>query len=91
VSGPRWRCPSCSHFLSLNNLEQCGLTTDVAKDLKDRADSSNDRVELSADRRFRLLAPHRRQNKKRSADGDGDNNSKTARTMPQDQEIVCID
>ena len=54
VSGNRWRCASCESFVSLRNLERCGLTSHVLREFASTVSIERDRVEVS-DRSYKLL------------------------------------
>jgi hypothetical protein len=55
VSGGRWRCASCETFVSLYDLQYCGFTADILRELRDVATSSRHRVQLRDDGTYTLL------------------------------------
>ena len=56
VSGGRWRCSACENFVSLQNLEVCGLTLHLLRAFARVATSDRSRVALCGDRTYKLLA-----------------------------------
>lgn len=46
---------SCEDFVSLRNLEYCGLTASVLEQFKDQATVDRNRVEFCADGSYQLL------------------------------------
>ena len=55
VSGSRFRCASCEEFVSLQNLEICGLTTHLLQEFEKVASPERDRVQVCADGSYVLL------------------------------------
>jgi hypothetical protein len=64
-SGGRWRCASCETFLSLQNLQFCGLTAHLLEEFRSEVTTDRHLVEFSSDRSYRLLEARKpRQNRK---------------------------
>jgi hypothetical protein len=90
VSGSRWRCASCEKFLLFQDLQFCGFTADLLTEFKDFATPQRDRVELRADRNYRLLEENKRRYgaKRQATDvGGGGDPSKKSRN---DDEIIIL-
>jgi hypothetical protein len=73
VSGNRWRCGSCERFVSCNELQICGLTSDLLKEFEGAATTQRDRVELSSNGSYKLLIERKKRYTKREATEDGGN------------------
>ena len=65
VSGNRWRCASCESFLSLKNLERCGLTSHLLHEFASTVSTDRNRIELCTDRSYTLLKARQPRSKKR--------------------------
>lgn len=95
VSGSRWRCASCEDFVSLQNLEFCGLTGSLLKEFKGQATVDRDRVEFSADGRYRLLVERKRRHAGQKREPDAAASAAAAassnkRAKPTSPEIIEI-
>jgi hypothetical protein len=55
ISGSRWRCAACENFVSLQDLEYCGLTAYIIKEFEKVLTEERDRIEFSEDGRYKLL------------------------------------
>lgn len=74
VSAGRWRCFVCEDFVSLDSLEQCGLTTDILKEFDGQADAMRNRIEITSDKSYQLLGSNLMRparNRKRLAGEEG--------------------
>ena len=64
-SGGRWRCASCELFVSIQNLELCGVTSHILKEFHNTATSDRDRIEFTSDGTYTLLKEKIPRGKKR--------------------------
>lgn len=91
VSGSRWRCASCEKFLLFQDLQFCGFTADLLTEFKDLATPQRDRVELNADRSYRLLEENRRRyGLKRQASDVGGVGGGPGKKSHNDNEIIIL-
>lgn len=70
VSGSRWRCASCESFVSVKDLEHCGLTASLLDEFATEVSSARDRIELSSDKSYRLLGEKKQRYKVKSSKKD---------------------
>jgi hypothetical protein len=79
-------------FVSLQSLEICGLTSHLLQEFESSATSDRDRVEFSADGRYKLLEQvSRHNNKKRLNSSSITTNDKVVDEALQEQEVEIID
>lgn len=86
VSGSRWRCASCENFVSLQDLEVCGLTASLVKEFEKELAPDRDRVELCSDRTYRLLGERKLRYKKKI--GETESGSATGTIKVRAEEVV---
>lgn len=75
MSGGRWRCASCEKFVSIQDLEVCGLTKELINDEFKRdliRKPDRDRVQYCEDGSYALLP----EASKRGASGDANTGSR---------------
>jgi hypothetical protein len=82
VTGTRWQCPVCAKILSCHDLQYCPFTASLLKEFKDIASPVRDRIQLSSDGTWKLLAEaKKRYAKKRFAnENDGNDDAKRPRS-----------
>jgi hypothetical protein len=72
------------------DLQFCGLTSDLVTEFKDSANRARDRVELCSDRTYILLEERREKyGAKRQSDGRLQGGNKKAK-MPDESEIIVL-
>jgi hypothetical protein len=91
VSGSRWRCASCEKFLLFQDLQFCGFTADLLTEFKDSATPQRDRVELHADRSYRLQEGNKRRtgSKRQASDTVGGGGGPSKKSQ-KDNEIIIL-
>ena len=90
VSGSRWRCASCEKFLLFQDLQYCGFTKDLLTEFKDLATPQRDRVELHADRSYRLLEEARRRYGMKRQASDVAGGGGPSKKSHNDNEIIIL-
>jgi len=98
MSGQRWRCPACEKFVSLQQLQHCGLTAALTTEFRDKAAAKHDRVEFRSDRSYCLLDERKRSYNKlngrgkstsvKQAPGQSSRGSKQSHPPPDDEIII---
>lgn len=89
VSGSRWRCASCENFVSLQNLEVCELTSHLLREFASKA-SVRDRVELCADRSYKLLQARQPRSRKRRAEEMSATNDNALPPTKSSNEVIDL-
>jgi len=85
ASAGRWRCFVCEDFVSLDSLEQCGLTTDILEEFNGQVDAAQNRIEITSDKNYRLLGSDQMRparNRKRLAGEEGGCNTNGKKQKP---------
>jgi hypothetical protein len=95
VTGIRWHCPVCSNLVSCRDLQLCGLTAKMLKELEGQAMPHRDRVQFYANATWKLLdETKKRYNRKRSSeDADTEQtNGKRAKGdgAPKEHEVIDL-
>lgn len=96
ASGGRWRCIVCEKFLSIYDLELCGLAEDLIREFRDKLiPSTRDGIEFSSNKSCRLLEERKDKSNKKKRGGGNLANSNPAvkkKSAPkQPIEIICLD
>ena len=91
VSYNRWRCASCEKFVSLQNLQICGLTSHLLKEFKTSTSSERDRIEYSSDGRYKLLEQQVSRHKKRLESTLLSTNTKVSENAMAANDVEIID
>jgi hypothetical protein len=91
VSGSRWRCASCENFVSLQDLEYCGLTASLLKEFANDVTPARDRIELCSNKTYRLLGERKLRYKKKSAPTSGKNSSIETKKFHAEEIIIDLD
>ena len=90
VCGIRWRCGCCERFVSLSDLQFCGLTADLLREFKDSASTERDRVEFNASGDYRLLDERKRRYQNRSAGSAAAQGGEASKRQKSCQQEIVI-
>jgi hypothetical protein len=93
VSGSRWRCAACENFVSLQDLECCGLTAYIIEEFEKVLSPERDRIEFCEDGRYKLLEARQLRCGKKRPKQEGDGPSQGAnkvRKVNEDDDVIEI-
>jgi hypothetical protein len=94
VSGTRWRCLCCEQFVSVQDLQVCGLTDDILTEFKGKTNDQCNKVEFCSNGSYSLFdegdaGPSTNRSLKTTAP-TAQGGSKGPPTAPSDYEVICL-